>query len=1211
MTMGTLSAGLLIAIALSSSLGVDIERCISPQYLELGKIQVIQCHFREGFYAVAWYDSDELTEDRTLIRQVNGQKQGNGYSAGEYDIQKDGSLVIQNVTLQHEHKFTVLIFRSQHDEPVTFVIEVIVTVRPLVEFPVIELCEEKPVCYTQLRPGSNVTCLVRDVRPAVSLTWVERFAGRDINLTSDTSVIDNDSLFTSFSTTSSTFLYSSFLSLLVCKVNTSQRTFLPQESVLFVENTETDLSSVAPVTTYAEQGYQLKLSCLERKSNSSLVVWKYMKERGDVFTIISCTATFVTNISQIYSDDYELEEVDGSLRLSQTEIKHDGLYQCVFENEDDRGMFVYDVIVFGMLIPAYPVVHGCTPNQYCVLWMQREGSLTCSVAEIRPKVQLEWRTLDESHSHLIKFYDQEVTLSYKGDTYDVQITSKYRIRQTPGNRMTLECRILGPNISAFTSTAKFDILIKNDQPTSTQPNVNHTTKMIAARVKHHYFWMLFLVFIIPVVLSAIFLLRCCLKKGVRPHEHQSMGELPENIPMLSGETQMTSADSDKGKSFSGKKEGFISELKARYEDLFSAIQPIPYIRDRLHCVDKVFVEGGIEYLVKHSKKTETWKPLDSYHDILNDTGLKPSRWILEGEPGYGKSTITLQLAYDWCSDTPSGCMKNTDILIILRLRQYRHDMSIFMAIRQFLLPKDSALTENDIRDILSRSSSVVVVLDGYDEYPDREKDTNSDVYNIIAREMFQLVDVILTTRSSCLPKNYPAVVRRAKLTGFDDAAQKEYIHKAVVGGDTEAVKKTLGELKTNPFFEGLCHVPLLFVMFAHMSYELETFQKCNSVTECFRHMISCFHSHMKNKMKDRNVEQYNLHENDHKKLDKVAFDGLCGKNRQTVWDKSYLLKRLGKEFYNQYVRVGILVEEDVLNISSNLPMSEHIQYKTKVQFHHKLFCEWFAAHHLAECASENNMVFGIWKSNVSNPRPKIHEIRNFLANTDPYDLQYVYRFACGLSSKASEEIVGYLKQSNETQKLAILCLLEQGEMYEKGLKDVEDLCSRDIHLNANDNLFLQMSTILFLKVASSNQIPISSIHLTNCYKRFDMSMGHIQVKSKFTIPVLPTLKKLWIEETGKEILLENIKEILHYSSMCSALKELWFYRCLLPRFIPVESLVDLKSRQCQVFWGTGSRANFSLNLATGVWQRPPMYGSASMTDEDYERVVTLQREEKM
>lgn len=1068
------------------------------------------------------------------------------------------------------------------------------------EFPVIKLCEEKPVCYARLRPGSNVTCFVRDVRPAVSLNWVARFAGRDIKITSDTSVIDNDSLFTSLSTTSSTFLYSSLLSLLVCKTDDLPRTFLQQESVLFIENSEIDKSNVVPVTAYVERGSELKLSCSD--SNSSLIVWKYMEERGGAFTILSFTSSFSKNFSKTYSTDYELQ-IDGSLRLSQTETKHNGLYECVFENEDTRGVAVYNVIVF---VSAYPVVHGCPRNQYCVLWMYSEGSLTCSVSGISPKVQLEWGTLDGSHSHLIMFYDQEITSSYNGDTYDVQLTSNYRIQRTPGNRLPLECRILGPNITAFSSTKKFEVLIKSDQPTNTQPNAIQTTEVIAATINLHYLWILVALVTISIVSCALLLHRCRLRSGVHRNEHQAGGDPFEYTPMPSEETKMLTTGPDEEESFLGKMEDFISELKARYEDLFSAVQPIPYVRDRLHSVDKVFVEGGIKYLVEHTDNLGTWKRLDSYQDIMNDTRLKSSRWILEGEAGYGKSTLALRLAYDWCNKTPDGCMKKTDILILLRLRQYRHEMSIFTAIRQFLLPKDSCLTQNDIRNIMSRSSSVVVVLDGFDEYPDREKDTNSDVYNIIVREMFQHVDVILTTRSFCLPKYYPALTRRARLTGFDNAAQEEYIKKAVVGNDTDAIKETLGQLKTNPILEGLCQVPLLFVMFAHMSYELETFQKCNSVTECFRYMISCFHSHMKNKMKDRNVKQYNLHENDHKKLDKVAFDGLCGKDRQFIWEKKHLFEKLGENFYNQYVRIGILVEEEVLNITSNVPMSENIQYKTEVRFYHKLFCEWYAAHHLVVLASKTNMVFGNWKSNASNPSPKKDEFANFLENTDLNDLQYIYRFACGLSSKASEKIVGHLKNSKKTQTLAILCVLEQTEKYEEGLKHIKDLCSRDIHMNANDDLFLQMSTILFLKVASVNQIPISSVCLINCYISIDLSMRHIQVKPKFTIPVLPTLKKLWIEEKGKEISKENITDILQYSSMCSALEELWFYLCLLPRFIPVELLMDLKSRKFQVFWGTGSKANYSLNLATGDWQRPPMYGSAIMTDEDYQRAIASQ-----
>ncbi|KAJ8018128.1 NLR family CARD domain-containing protein 4 [Holothuria leucospilota] len=538
----------------------------------------------------------------------------------------------------------------------------------------------------------------------------------------------------------------------------------------------------------------------------------------------------------------------------------------------------------------------------------------------------------------------------------------------------------------------------------------------------------------------------------------------------------------------GKKDMFISQLKAKYQDLYDAVQPIPYIRDRLYCVNRVFVECGIEYLVAKDRigGQGTWEKLSSYHNILDDDRVKSTRRIIEGEPGYGKSTILNSVLTVWCNKIQLSCLKDIDVLILLRLRQLGGVTSVYRAIKQFLLPKDSKLTESDIADIISECSSVLVILDGYDEYPNQDVHVDSDVNSIIMRNMFQQFEVILTTRPSYLPKKYPAMTKRLKLTGFDDNARDQYINKAVVGDDVTAAEKIKQRLKENPVLGDLCQVPLFFVMFAHMSHESEQFEKFNSVTSFFRYMISCFHSHMKNKMEDENVKKYDLFETDHRKLDKLAFAGLIRKDQQIVWSKHYMCARLGQDFYDQYVRTGILVEEEVLDISDdpNLITCEHIKYKTEVRFYHKLFCEWYAAHNLSECASRYDVTFDPWEESeksdgsysVSDKEDESKYRNNtesqtdqYLKHLDPFDLQYVYRFTCGLSRVAADKIIRYLKTREDAKQFAILCILEKSGKVEDVLND-EDLCSDEVEINDDDTLLLQRSTIQLLEIALANEV---------------------------------------------------------------------------------------------------------------------------------------------
>lgn len=80
------------------------KRCNALQYLEIGEMGTIKCSVNGTFDAVLWYISNE--EEAVAVFKESG-KSGEGYERGEYDIDKDGSLVILNVTTQHDKVFLV------------------------------------------------------------------------------------------------------------------------------------------------------------------------------------------------------------------------------------------------------------------------------------------------------------------------------------------------------------------------------------------------------------------------------------------------------------------------------------------------------------------------------------------------------------------------------------------------------------------------------------------------------------------------------------------------------------------------------------------------------------------------------------------------------------------------------------------------------------------------------------------------------------------------------------------------------------------------------------------------------------------------------------------------------------------------------------------------------------------------------------------------
>ncbi|PIK43443.1 hypothetical protein BSL78_19688 [Apostichopus japonicus] len=155
----------------------------------------------------------------------------------------------------------------------------------------------------------------------------------------------------------------------------------------------------------------------------------------------------------------------------------------------------------------------------------------------------------------------------------------------------------------------------------------------------------------------------------------------------SEEESVTVEDTAEPQTLEDKKQILINALKKKYKVQYNGVKPIPYIQERLYCVDNVFVESGVNASIGGAAsydKAIQWVRLKSYKNIFTDSRMRSNRRIVEGEPGYGKSTLTLQLAYDWCNGVPDSPLYDVEILILLKLRQMGNVTSIYKAIKLYL-----------------------------------------------------------------------------------------------------------------------------------------------------------------------------------------------------------------------------------------------------------------------------------------------------------------------------------------------------------------------------------------------------------------------------------------------------------------------------------------------------------------------------------------------
>lgn len=455
----------------------------------------------------------------------------------------------------------------------------------------------------------------------------------------------------------------------------------------------------------------------------------------------------------------------------------------------------------------------------------------------------------------------------------------------------------------------------------------------------------------------------------------------------------------------------VSALKRTYTDFFNDIQPIPF-KDRFLHVNEVFLDSGIEVLLMKGVH-ESWERLESHHCIFEDSRKTSTRFLLLGEPGFGKSTLIQQLAYDWRMKCIQSPLREVEIFIFLKLSQVNHSFTVFSSIKRLLLSSEQKLSTENVEKILNNAKSVVMVLQGFDRYVQTGKsDNKDDVMKIIKGQMFPNFRVVVTTTPSCIPRGMPQSTMKIRLIGFDSNAQDKYFREAL--GTTEEIMNIKSKIEDNPMMLEICKVPFFFGVVLNLISEGNVPFSFKTVTKFFRYMIGSFHEQMMNKLRKEDRSKQEKINADHRKLDKLSFEALTEENQEGKWIKQELRRFIGEALYDQYVAVGILVEEEVVKVdeSHNVPVSALVQRKTQTKFYHRIFRQWFAAHYISDQARSFNF---------ENKLRKLHSS----------DSQYVFQFACGLNPASASSIIKYLQKCKNSRDLIESCLLEQKENIQK------------------------------------------------------------------------------------------------------------------------------------------------------------------------------------
>ncbi|KAJ8018729.1 hypothetical protein HOLleu_43124 [Holothuria leucospilota] len=269
----------------------------------------------------------------------------------------------------------------------------------------------------------------------------------------------NGKLYSTYISTSDAFLYSSGISLLVCKTNNTFGVIEKDQSSVLVQNTNYDLTATPLITTYLAFNSSMELMCNDNEI--SFLVWKKSLDFGHYYHDV-LSAIFIEELTvNVYLHSYAVGK-DGSLIVSRVGLEHEGFYRCLYGDGTSDGIENYRVYVYVSPSPPHPMVAGCNKRQHCVLEKLEEGNLSCSVSGIRPEVQLEWKVHDSSET--IEFIHQRLIVTENRESFDITLFSQYRVSTDDlPRKVTLICKTAGPGSEIFKEETSVALLISTSK----------------------------------------------------------------------------------------------------------------------------------------------------------------------------------------------------------------------------------------------------------------------------------------------------------------------------------------------------------------------------------------------------------------------------------------------------------------------------------------------------------------------------------------------------------------------------------------------------------------------------------------------------------------------------------------------------------------------------------------------------------------------------
>uniref|UniRef100_T1II67 NACHT domain-containing protein n=1 Tax=Strigamia maritima TaxID=126957 RepID=T1II67_STRMM len=253
--------------------------------------------------------------------------------------------------------------------------------------------------------------------------------------------------------------------------------------------------------------------------------------------------------------------------------------------------------------------------------------------------------------------------------------------------------------------------------------------------------------------------------------------------------------------------------------------------------DLSLVEHFIQLKLNESENTVT---VEEIFNPIEDE--KAHRIQIDGQPGFGKTTLATKLAYDWAN---SEEYINFKFVLLVPLRELQN-RSIDDAIDEI----GKRCTCNDaVQIIYNHKKSTLLILDGLDEISQQERE---EIVKILYRQMYEDATVIVFCRTGLFNLS---MIERRKLFGVSnmrDDFQCKQISTLGVANDEKKqdfLEKILPKSTVNRIMERLSsqwklfNSPLLLMLLAVIIQEGENIEDFTTNTEFYKKLFNCIFKH--------------------------------------------------------------------------------------------------------------------------------------------------------------------------------------------------------------------------------------------------------------------------------------------------------------------------------------------------------------------------------